>query len=330
MKEILAPKQMIALILTADGKFSVQDAPLPDLLPGWALLKVLVSGICHTDLELFRGYKSFHGIPGHEFVGEVVAGHANDLIGQRVVADINVGCGDCTFCNIGNRHHCQDRRVLGMIDLPGSMAQYCMLPEENLLSVPSSMPTHQAVFAEPLAAATRILHQVPIDQIESAIVLGDGPIGILSAWVLGSRVSNVSICGHHGSKVRKAAWKNIKLHAPGDPKPAKAQLVVDATGSATGLGHALSLCQPQGTIIVKTTTADAVSVDLAPMVINEISMIGSRCGNLEDALQFLGDHPDLPLDRLVSAVYPLESAVQAVKSAASNQTLKVLMEMESP
>ena len=260
---------MRAAVIAKSGLQYRADYPLPEIKPGWARIKVRLAGICRTDIELLRGYKAFEGVPGHEFVGVVDDCENASRIGKRVVGEINVACGHCDSCLRGIGRHCLNRLTLGLIRLDGCMAEYCMLPMENLFPVPPDMPDEHAVLTEPLSAACEILEQLPLAGHEKVIVLGDGRLGILCAWVLSTVVANVTLVGHHPDKLDRARWRDIKTVFETDGAGCLADVVIEATGSAQGLALAMSLCRPRGTIVLKSTIATPWEVNLSTLVVNE-------------------------------------------------------------
>jgi alcohol dehydrogenase len=322
---------MRAIVFDGHLRF-VGDYPVPEAMPGWARIRVLKAGICTTDMEITRGYKGFKGVLGHEFVGVVDSNvplrNAPDLTGKRVVGEINVGCGKCEKCRNGLERHCPHRKALGILDLDGCMADYCVLPLSNLRVVPVSMPDNRAVLVEPLSAAFEILDQIALTGSERAVVLGDGRLGILCAWALLTALPDVTLIGRHKVKLEKAQWRELKtrLEFP-DRMRGSVDLVVEATGSPAGLADAVTLCRPRGTVVLKSTVAAEVRVDLSTVVVNEQTLVGSRCGRFEVGLRMLASHPDMPLERLISAEYPLAQALAAFEQVHHPDTLKVLIDM---
>jgi threonine dehydrogenase-like Zn-dependent dehydrogenase len=297
------------------------DAPAPTPGAGEALVRVRLAGICRTDVEITSGYLAFRGTPGHEWVGEVVAASDSALVGARVVGEINLACGRCDWCARGLGRHCPTRRVTGIVGADGAFAELLAVPVANLHRVPDAVPDAEAVFTEPLAAAFEILDQVADLAGARAAVLGDGKLGLLVAQVLASAGARVTLAGRHPEKLARAARLGI---ATGDPPPG-ADLVVDATGAPAGLGAALSLVRPRGTVVMKTTIAAKHDVDLAPAVINEVTFLGSRCGRFPPALEALGSKR-IQVAPLVDGVYPLGDAVDAFARAAAPGTFKVLVD----
>ena len=317
------PTHMPAVVFDAGLKF-MPAYPVPVPPPGWALIRTLTAGICRTDLEIIKGYMGFSGILGHEFVGEVCASDQADWIGRRVTGEINAACGHCRLCREGLGRHCPERSVLGILNLDGCMAGYCMLPTVNLHPIPAGMPTEKAVFIEPLSAACEILDQIQLDGSEKIAVLGDGRLGILCAWVLIGAGGNVTLVGRHPAKLEAARWRSLEATTR-LADVAEADLVVEATGKPQGMLDAMTICRPRGTIVLKSTLVSQGELNLAPVVIKEIAVIGSRCGLFEAGLSQLQRHPDMPIERLISATYPLENALEAFERARSSGTLKILL-----
>ena len=316
---------MRALIF--DGSLRlVDDHPEPVRRKGESLIRVLMAGICNTDLEIVRGYMGYNGILGHEFVGVVEESDKSELIGKRVVGEINLACGECNYCVSGMRTHCPSRAVIGILDHPGAMADKCVLPDSNLHVVPEDLPAEAATFCEPLAAAFEIPAQVSIESGWNAVVLGDGKLGLLVAQVLKISGAEVLLIGMSSKKLSIAQGWSINTALAGDMIDGGWDLVVDCTGSTEGLDRALMLVRPRGTIIIKTTVADRFSINLAPVVINEINIVGSRCGPFEPALKALSEG-SAQVSELISAVYPLDRALEAFETAAEPDNLKVLLRM---
>jgi threonine dehydrogenase-like Zn-dependent dehydrogenase len=301
-----------------------RDAPDPAPARDEALVRVHLAGICRTDLEITRGYLGFRGTPGHEWVGHVVSAGDPTLVGARVVGEINLACGRCPTCAAGLGRHCATRRVLGIVGADGGFADLIAIPTANLHRVPDRVPDREAVFTEPLAAAFEILEQVPAATRGRAVVLGDGKLGLLVAQVLARAGADVLLVGRHEPKLALARRLGIRTGAPAPG----ADLVVDSTGSPDGLSHALALVRPRGTIVLKTTVAAEHRIDLAPAVITEVTVVGSRCGLFPPALAALG-RGDVSVAPLIDAVYPLEDAVSAFARAAARGTLKVLVDAQA-
>jgi len=302
------------------GRVEMRDVPVPPRPEGFALLRLLVAGICNTDLELQRGYYYFAGIPGHEFVGEVVESDRRELIGRRVVGEINLACRHCEWCLRGLGRHCPNRTVLGIVNHPGAFAEYLTLPDTNLHILPDAMPAERAVFTEPLAAACEILDQVSIPANTPVAVLGDGKLGILIALLLQGHGYPVQHFGKHVEKLR-VSGANFST----DPPPAAAfDWVVDATGHPDGLRAAVAATRPRGTLILKSTVHGLVPVDTAPIIVNELTLVGSRCGRFEASLPLL-DRGVVKVEPLIADRFPLAEAPRAFLRAAERGVLKVLL-----
>lgn len=311
-----------------DGELAVrEDCPVPDFAPGWARIRVSKAGICQTDLEILKGYMGFSGVLGHEFVGTVDACGDSSWIGKRVVGDINAACGECAWCAAGLGRHCPSRTTLGIDRLDGCMADFCVLPVRNLLEVPSVISDNRAAFTEPLAAACEILEQLTIDPSQRVVVLGDGRLGILCAWVLTTTGADVTLLGHHPDKLSTAAWRHLRCVTHPDDIGDRVDVVVDATGSIQGLKDAMQLCRPRGTIVLKSTVASKDPVNLAPLVIDEITLQGSRCGQFSHALALMETWPDVPLERLISASFPIDEALTAFDEALYGKPLKIILDV---
>jgi len=308
-----------------NGAVTVAQAALPERPPGYALLRLIVGGICNTDLELERGYYGFAGTPGHEFVAEVVAAESAALVGRRVVGEINLACTHCDWCRKGLGRHCPRRTVLGIVGHPGAFAEFFTLPERNLHVLPEGIPLERAVFAEPLAAACEILDQVAIPCGAPVAVLGDGKLGLLVAQVLNVHGYRVHQFGRHPEKLRIAAGAGVSTELAGARMPvAEYDWVVEATGSPEGLRTAAAMARPRGTLILKSTVHGTVAVDTAPIVVNELTLVGSRCGRFEAALPLL-EHDLIRVEEMVAGRYRLSDAAPAFARAAERGVLKVLL-----
>ncbi len=309
-----------------DGRLSLQDIPAPQPSRGEALIRVRLAGICGTDRQILEGYSGFHGVLGHEFVGEVVECHDARWAGKRVVGEINVTCGSCSWCRRGLGRHCANRSVVGIINHQGTFAEFLTLPISNLHEVPAPIPDDAAVFTEPLAAACEILEQVP--QIEGirAAVLGAGRLGLLIAQVLRHAGAHVTLIGRSVSKLSLAgSWdlKAIQFDSP-ELRPRTFQLVVEATSSPAGLESALQLVEPRGTVLMKSTFHQAAHFDTAKLVVDEITLLGSRCGNFEHALKLL-ESDSVSVTPLISKTFHLDQAREAFEFLKNPSCLKVLL-----
>lgn len=289
-----------------------------------ALVKVHLAGICSTDLQIFKGYMGFTGVPGHEFVGSVVEG-PQELIGKRVVGEINFGCGRCDSCARGLSRHCPNRTVMGILNADGVFAECVSVPPANLHVVPDSVGDEEAVFTEPLAATFEILEQVQVCHGDEVLVLGDGKLGNLCAQVMHLASSRVTVLGKHEDKLKLLKRLGLRTIRLDNWRPKQFDVVVEATGSATGLELALSAVRPRGTLVLKSTIAGDHQVSLAPIVINEINVVGSRCGLFPPALDALREKRVL-VTPLIEKIYPLADGIDAVSHAARAGAKKILLQ----
>jgi threonine dehydrogenase-like Zn-dependent dehydrogenase len=314
----------------------------PPLRPGWALVKVRLAGICNTDIEILRGYHNFRGTPGHEFVGEVEAAagvseaERKRWIGKRVAGEINIACPAlgfrpvCRFCHRGLRRHCERRKVLGIVGHDGAFAEFLTLPLENLHRISDSISDEQAVFIEPLAAACEILDQVRVSSFGEAAVLGDGKLAQLIARVLRIEVPRVVMFGKHENKLALARRAKIEARrVAGNARDLKKvketyALVIEATGSPTGLALAQEMTEPRGTLVLKSTFHGAAPVETWPIVVKEITVVGSRCGVFEKAIALLRSGKVDPRP-LITRTFPLRDAPAAMRFAQRPETMKVLL-----
>ena len=288
-----------------------------------ALIKVHLAGICSTDLQILKGYMAFKGVPGHEFVGSVSDGPM-DLLGNRVVGEINFGCGKCDSCRRDLSRHCPQRAVMGILNADGAFAEYVSVPAANLHVVPENVSDEEAVFTEPLAAAFEILTQIQLNPGDEVLVLGDGKLGNLCAQVLQLTGAKISALGKHPEKlklIKKSGVRTIQLN---DWRPRLFDVAVEATGSVSGLELALGAVRPRGTLVLKSTIAGDHQVSLAPIVINEINVIGSRCGPFPDALEALSTNR-VSVTPLIEEIYSLNDGVAAVHHAGKPGARKILL-----
>lgn len=313
-----------------DGRLRLtNDRPIPSPPHGEALIRVTMAGICNTDIEITKGYLGFKGTMGHEFTGvvEAVGGRSKKLIGKRVVGEINCGCGHCIFCLGGLEKHCPDRTTLGILGRDGAFAEYTLLPLRNLHEIPDGITDEEAVFTEPLAAAFEILEQVRIGPSDRVLVLGDGKLGILCALALKITGADLTLAGKHPWKLGVARDQGVPVAHGKDLLPTnKYDVVVEATGRADALETAMKLTRPRGTIVLKSTVARGAPIDLAPLVIDEIMVFGSRCGPFKPALKAL-ENGLIDVNPLISAVFPFEDAKKAISFAKKRGVLKVLMDL---
>lgn len=320
---------MRALVLDSHHTLTLQELPF-EARPGECIVRVLAAGICGTDLQLLEGYAGFEGIPGHEFVGVVEAvsdPHDAHWVGQRVVGEINVGCGACAWCHAGTREHCPARTVVGIRGRSGAFAERLSLPAVNLHRVPDEIDDETAVFVEPVAAACRILEQVPMLRTTQAAVLGDGRLGQLIAQVLRTATDHVTLVGRHPHKLAIAESFGVTTVDPATTRLLDGyfDVVVDATGRANTLQRAIALARPRGTVVMKTTAHGEAPFAAWPAVVNEVTLVGSRCGPFATAIGHLaaGRVQTRPL---VTGRYPLEAYAAAF--AAARDGLKVLLTIE--
>jgi threonine dehydrogenase-like Zn-dependent dehydrogenase len=297
--------------------------PRPKTTNQSALVRVHFAGICSTDLQIFKGYMGFQGVPGHEFVGEVSEG-PDTLCGKRVVGEINFTCGRCEYCRRGLGRHCSDRSVMGILGADGAFAEFVSVPVSNLHLVPGEISDEEAVFTEPLAAAIEILEQVRVDPGDDVLVLGDGKLGMLCAQVLKLTGARVTVMGKHEKKLALVKKTGVRTLHLDNWKPRLFDLVVEATGSDSGLKLAINAVRPRGTVVLKSTIAGDHQVSLAPLVINEITVVGSRCGPFPDALQALKEK-SVSVTPLIEKVYPLTKGLDAAAHAGKPGTLKILL-----
>jgi len=303
----------------SSGRVEVRRQPLPRVPEGFARIRLLAAGICSTDLELQRGYYGFSGTPGHEFVGEAVE------TGKRVAGEINLACGHCEWCARGLGRHCPTRSVLGIVKHPGAFREFLTLPVNNLHRVPESIPSEHAVFIEPVAAACEILDQVKIPKGSNVALLGDGKLGLLIAQVLQAHGAKVHLFGRHREKMRLVEKSGVTTELLPKRLPARAyRWVVDATGSVEGLRAAVTMCEPCGTVIMKSTVHGLVTIDTAPVIVNEITLVGSRCGRFEAAIRLLASGK-VDVSNLISEEFTLDRAPEAFARAAAKGVLKVLL-----
>ncbi|HEX6190280.1 MAG TPA: alcohol dehydrogenase catalytic domain-containing protein [Pyrinomonadaceae bacterium] len=324
-------------------QLSVSDVPRP-VAHGEALVRVTLSGICNTDLEIARGYAGFAGTLGHEFVGvieEVSEARASARVpiatepsltvglltpGTRVVGEINAGCGVCELCRAGDPRHCPERTVLGIVGRDGAHAEFLKLPLVNLLAVPDEIPDERAVFTEPLAAACGILERVSITEETRVAVIGDGKLGLLCAQVLATTGAEVTLIGKHKAKLAIAGRRGIETNTIDEANQREGHfgVVVEASGSPTGFATAVKLLRPRGLLVLKSTFHGPTKIEAAPLVVNEISVVGSRCGRFAPALELLRQDA-VDVDSLVSDEFALADGVSAMRRAAERDAMKVLL-----
>ncbi|MBF0497499.1 MAG: alcohol dehydrogenase catalytic domain-containing protein [Deltaproteobacteria bacterium] len=313
--------------LVYDGKLSLREVPRPVRPAGEALVKVLMSGFCRTDFELTQGYHGFSGVLGHEFVGRVEEADDHSLIGRRVVGDINVGCGRCDQCRRFDARHCPSRTAIGILGRPGCFADYLVLPEANLHLVPDQVPDAAAVFTEPLAAMVEMPDQVHIRPTSRALVVGDGRIGLLAAQVLRLTGAEVHLVGRHEDKLDIVRHVGVITHQREGFEEKGFDVVVEASGSVPGLSTALDAIKPRGLIFVKSTHIKPVLLDMTRVVVNEVTLVGSRCGPFAPALALLS-RGLIEVAPLITRVFSFQQAEQAFNFAWQKGVIKVLMRHE--
>jgi threonine dehydrogenase-like Zn-dependent dehydrogenase len=308
-----------------NNKISLRDIPQPEK-PGEALIKIRRAGICSTDLELVKGYYPFTGVLGHEFVGEVVSAPDSEWVGQRVVGEINVACGKCEACRSGRPTHCEVRTVLGITNHDGVFAEYANLPLENLHRVPDSVSDEAAVFTEPLAAALEIQQQIQIRPTDRVLLVGAGRLGQLVAQTLALTGCDLHVLVRHAYQKDLLGARGIRTITEADIQPRRWDIVVEATGSPAGFEVARKAIRPRGTLVMKSTYAGELTVNFSPLVVDEITIVGSRCGPFAPALRLL-ERREVDPTVLISAQYKLEDVITAFEHAAQPGMLKVLIEI---
>jgi threonine dehydrogenase-like Zn-dependent dehydrogenase len=321
---------MKALLCAPPSVALTTQAAMPIPPQGESLVKVVMTGICRTDLELTRGYMGFEGILGHEFVGMIDDDSSPLAKGTRVVGEINAGCGKCQWCGKGLERHCPNRSVLGILNRNGCMAQWLTLPYSNLLPVPAALSNQDATFTEPVAAVLEIFEQIKVEPAHRVCILGDGKLGLLTAMVFGKKHDGpLTLVGHHKTKLDTVSdFCTTCLETDSRDQACKSwDLVIDVTGKSSGLQLAMQLVKPRGTIVLKSTMAAADALDLTPLVIDEITVVGSRCGQFAPALSFLTKH-SLPLHRIIDRIYSMDKAQEAWQHANTPGALKILLQVE--
>ena len=301
--------------------------PAPTPADGEAVVRVIQAGICATDLQLVQGYMSFQGVLGHEFVGIVDEATLHpDLVGKRVVGEINAACRICPVCKAGRLTHCPHRTTLGIDRRDGAFADFLTLPIENLYPLPDEITNDQAVFTEPLAAACQILEQAPIDATDRVLVIGDGKLGLLCAQVLHRAGCRLTVLGRHPEKLQILADRGIRTSQDPASLSPGLDIVVEATGTAGGFKLACEYVRPRGTIVLKSTYHGQTAVDMTSLVVHEITVVGSRCGPFSTAIALLRDNA-IDVQSLIHKRFPIEQGTDAFEHAATKGVLKVLLEM---
>ena len=308
-----------------DGKQMTYNENYRDPKPGESLVRVSLAGICGTDLEILDGYMAYNGVLGHEFVGVVEKSQNPDLIGKRVVGEINAGCNKCDSCKKGMQRHCPNRTVLGILKRDGAFAEFLSLPEENLHVIPDSVTDEQAVFVEPLAAAFEIKEQISLNSDWKVAVVGDGRLAQMICQVLKLSCPDVTCFGRHQNKLTNLEKFEIPTKIGIDDSDYQSyDLVVEATGSNSGFADTMKLVKPRGIVILKSTIASRENLDLTPTVVNEITLVGSRCGLFKPAIDALATGI-ISVDSMIDSTFPLEKFSDAINHAKKPDTLKVFL-----
>jgi len=316
--------------LCIDGSsLALQERATPSLESGRAIVRMRIAGVCKTDLEIARGYMNFAGVLGHEGMGEVAEG-PSEWVGKRVVSEINFACGNCPACEQNLGRHCPARQVMGILAADGTFAEYVSVPVANLHAVPDRIDDERASFIEPLAAAFEVVEQLGTVAGQRAIVLGDGKLGLLVAQVLDEAGARVLAVGHHADHLALLSSRGIETREASEFRPAdepRADLVVEATGSAAALAGALAATRPRGRLVLKTTVAEHLPIDLAPVVIDEIQIVGSRCGPFAPAIEAL-ESGAIDVAGLIEEKFPLSRAEEALERAARRGSRKILIDCQ--
>jgi len=313
---------MKALVFS-NKRIELKEVSIPEPQQNEVLIKILKAGICNTDLEILKGYMNFEGILGHEFVGKVVKAKNEKWIGKRVVGEINIGCGSCDYCLKNKANHCPYRKVLGILKKDGVFAEYITLPLSNLHLVSDNIPNKIAVFTEPLAAALRILEQIKLKEKDKVLILGDGKLGLLIAQVIKKAGTETYCLGKYRKKLKILENKGIKTILLGKEITEKFDIIVEATGKKQGIIQALKYVKPEGKIILKSTYFDNINFNISSIVINEINIIGSRCGPFNKALEWLEKNL-IDVESLIDGEYSLSEWEKAFSEAQKSESLKIL------
>lgn len=316
---------MRALVFNGELQYRT-DYPEPQIRHDEALIKITHAGICNTDLEIIKGYMGFTGVPGHEFVGMVEKCSDKNLIGKRVVGEINLGCGVCSYCKRRMQNHCPDRSVMGILNKDGAFAEYATLHVGNLYGIPDTVSDEDAVFVEPLAAAFEILEQVNIKPEDNVCVLGDGKLGLLVAQVVAATGCNLLAVGNHREKLSILERSNIRTALSSVCEEKDFDIAIDCTGSMSGIEAALAIVRPKGKVVMKTTIAERGQLDLNSVVVNELFLIGSRCGPFPAAIKAI-ESGLINIRSLISKIFPLEDGIKSFQYASKREVLKVILKV---
>jgi threonine dehydrogenase-like Zn-dependent dehydrogenase len=315
-------------VTCCNGTLSLADRAVPQRASGEVLIRVAKAGICTTDIEIVKGYTAgFCGVLGHEFFGFIEDADDPTLIGKRATAEINCACGSCALCASGLGRHCTNRTVIGIVKRDGCFADYIAVPIKNVVVIPDIVPETSAVLIEPLAAALEIFDQIPLSAEHETLLIGDGRLAQLIANVFICKDYPLTVVGKHETKLAHLRKRGLPVKLLPEFSPSPFDIVIEASGSPSGLALAIASVKPRGTIVLKSTYAGDFPFNPAPIIVNEITVVGSRCGRFDDALRFLLNyHPDLSY--MISARYPLAKALSAFEKAKAKDVLKVVLEME--
>lgn len=320
---------MKALLLENGEVKFIENYPKPKVKSGWVLVKTSTVGICNTDLELIKGYMNFRGVPGHEFVGVVEESNDKNLLGSRVVGEINFACGSCEYCRKGLKRHCPNRSVLGIQNADGAFAEYVTLPRENIHVLSDSMRDDQAVFVEPLAASLEILMQIHVKPTSKVYVLGDGKLGLLVTQVLRLTGCDLTLVGKHEKKLKIVGRMGVKTANLENLPETKADLVVECTGNPNGYNLAKRMIHSSGTIIAKSTYHQNLELNWSEIVVDEITIVGSRCGPFAPAIRLL-EQKLIDTESLITAKYPFDEVLKAFEHAKDPEAIKILVQVGKP
>jgi alcohol dehydrogenase len=318
---------VLRALLIENGEVKVvEDYPKPKVKSGWVLIKPSVVGICNTDLELIEGYMNFSGVPGHEFVGVIEESTDKKLLGKRVVGEINFACGSCEYCKKGLQRHCPNRSVLGIQNADGAFAEYFTLPRENIHVISDDVSDEQAVFVEPLAASLEILMQTHIKPTMKVYVLGDGKLGLLVTQVLRLTGCDLVLVGKHEDKLGIVGRMGVKTATLENLPAAKADLVVECTGNPNGYSLAKRMVDPSGIIVAKSTYHQNLELNWSEIVVDEVTIIGSRCGSFDPAIRLL-EQKLIDTNSLITARYSFEEVLRAFEHARTQGAIKILVQI---
>ncbi|MFP4016299.1 MAG: MDR/zinc-dependent alcohol dehydrogenase-like family protein [Halanaerobiales bacterium] len=309
-----------------DDELKMNEIPVPEPEDNEVLVKTRLAGVCNTDLEILRGYQGFEGVLGHEFVGTVVEDNKGELKDKRVVGSINIPCNYCAICQQGLYNHCQNIRCLGIINKDGVFAEYFTLPRENIYLLPDQISDQEAVFVEPMAAAVEIIEKIHIRPTDDVVVLGDGKLGLITAMTLWSMGYDIKVVGKHSDKLNILEEMGIETVML-DKFNKRTQVVIDCTGSNSGLETAIKSVQPEGKIILKTTLADNYNINLSKIAVNELQIIGSRCGPFAPTIRLMKRNK-LPLKKMIDKIFDFKDGVEALNYAAQKGVMKVLLKFD--